>query len=50
MFNWGQNSPISGKKTCLNVRDAEVTSYLAMVSNSAGLGKKVLSSEDGGEC
>lgn len=50
MFNWGQNSPISEKKTYLNTRDSEVPSYLAMISNSAGLGKDALSAEDGGEC
>lgn len=50
MFNWGQNAPTSEKKSYLNTRDAEVSSYLAMISNSAGLGKDALSAEDGGEC
>lgn len=51
VFKWGQNSPISEKKTCWNTRrDAEVTSYLAMIPNSAGLGKEALSAEDRDEC
>lgn len=50
MFNWGQNAPTSEKKSYLNTRDAEVSSYLAMISNSAGLGKDALSAEDGDEC
>lgn len=42
--------PSQEKRTCLNTRDAEVTSYLGTVSNSASLGKYALSAEGEGEC
>lgn len=51
MFNWGQNSPLSGGKDISeHTRDAEVTSYLGKISDRAGLGKDALSAEGEGEC